>query len=348
MKISKFKNRIRLRDGKLIGDNCQPYFVAELNTSHFGNIKLAKKMIYEAKKSGCNCIKLQSWTPESLYSEKYYKKNPISKKFFKEYSLTNKNLKDLSDYCHSLKISFSSTPYSFEEVDFLVNKCKPAFIKVASMDLNNHLFLQYIAKKKLPIVLSTGMGDVKEILDAVKIIKNSGNNNVCILHCVSLYPVEAELINLRNIIFLKKKLKQPIGFSDHSIGSSLAISSIPLGACLIEKHFTLDKKKIGMDNNMATEPTEMRQLIKDCKNSFMALGSFRRSLSKKELRQRLIMRRSIFAKKLIKKGSKLNINNLEFKRPGNGLSPNKLKLILGKKAKINIELGTLIKRKFLD
>jgi len=99
---------------------------------------------------------------------------------------------------------------------------------------------------------------------------------------------------------------------------------------------------------MATEPLEMMQLIKDCKNSFIALGSFKRSLSKKELKQRLIMRRSIFAKKLIKKGSKLNINNLEFKRPGNGLSPNKLKLVLGKKAKINIELGTLIKRKFLD
>ena len=348
MKNSKFKNKIKLNDGNYIGDNCPPYFVAELNTSHFGNMKLAKKMILEAKNSGCNCIKLQSWSPETLYSSKFYEKNPISKKFFQQYSLTNKKLKDLSDYCHSLKISFSSTPYSYKEVDFLVERCKPAFIKVASMDLNNYLFLKYIAKKKLPIVLSTGMGDINEILEAVKIIKKSGNNNVCVLHCVSLYPVGAELMNLRNIVFLKEKLKQPIGFSDHSLGSSLAISSIPLGACLIEKHFTLDKKKIGMDNNMATEPDEMKQLINDCKNSFIALGSFKRRLSKKELKQRLIMRRSIFAKKMIKKGSKLSIDNLEFKRPGNGLSPDKLKSILGKKVKTDIELGTLIEKKFLD
>ena len=146
--MNRKKRSIKLNDNRVIGDFQKPYIVAELNTSHFGNISIAKKMILKAKESGCDCVKLQSWSSDTLYTQKFFNNNSISKKFFDKYSLNNIQLKKLSIYSKKIGISFSSTPYSEEEVDFLVNECSPAFIKIASMDLNNYLFLKFIAKKK--------------------------------------------------------------------------------------------------------------------------------------------------------------------------------------------------------
>ena len=344
----KTKREIKLNDKKYIGDSHKPYFVAELNTSHFGNIKLAKRMILEAKKSGCDCIKLQSWTSNTLYSKNFYKKNEIAKKFFDKYSLNNHKLKKLSIYSKKIGISFSSTPYSEDEVDFLVKECNPAFVKVASMDLNNHIFLKYIARKKVPILLSTGMSTEKEIIKAIKVIKDNGKSKICILHCISLYPLDHKIANLKNITMLRKKFKNiPIGYSDHSIGSLLPIAAVSLGACLIEKHFTLDNKKIGMDNQMATEPDSMKKLISDSLITFDALGSEKRKLSKNEFSQRKKMRRSIFTKKLIKKNEIITIKKIIFRRPGTGISPDKIFKILGKKAKKDLKEGSLFKMSFV-
>ena len=344
----KVKRAIKFNDKKCIGDSHRPYFVAELNTSHFGNIKLAKKLILKAKQSGCDCVKLQSWTSDTLYSKNFYKKNPISKKFFDKYSLNNRKLKELSIYSKKIGISFSSTPYSEDEVDFLVKECNPAFIKVASMDLNNHIFLKYIAKKKVPIILSTGMGTEKEIISAVKVIKDNGQSKICILHCISLYPLDYKIANLKNITMLRKKFKNiPIGYSDHSIGSLLPITAVSLGACLIEKHFTLDNKKIGMDNQMATEPDSMKKLTSDCLIAFDYLGSENRKLSKQEFEQRKKMRRSIFTKKLVKKNEIITLKKIILRRPGIGISPDKIKKILGKKAKKDLKEGSLFKMSYV-
>ena len=344
----KVKRAIKFNDKKYIGDSHRPYFVAELNTSHFGNIKLAKKLILKAKQSGCDCVKLQSWTSDTLYSKNFYKKNPISKKFFDKYSLNNRKLKELSIYSKKIGISFSSTPYSEDEVDFLVKECNPAFIKVASMDLNNHIFLKYIAKKKVPIILSTGMGTEKEIISAVKVIKDNGQSKICILHCISLYPLDYKIANLKNITMLRKKFKNiPIGYSDHSIGSLLPIAAVSLGACLIEKHFTLDNKKIGMDNQMATEPDSMKKLTSDCLIAFDSLGSENRKLSKQEFEQRKKMRRSIFTKKLLKKNEIITLKKIILRRPGIGISPDKIKKILGKKAKKDLKEGSLFKMSYV-
>ena len=144
----KKKRIIRLNDNRKIGDGQSPYIIAELNTSHFGNISIAKKMIVKAKETGCHCVKLQSWSSDTLYSKNFLNENPISKKFFEKYSLNNSQLRKLAIFSKKIGISFSSTPYSEEEVDFLVNECNPAFIKIASMDLNNFTFLKFIAKKK--------------------------------------------------------------------------------------------------------------------------------------------------------------------------------------------------------
>ena len=336
-------SEIQLNSSRKIGDFLSPYFVAELNTSHFGNIENAKEMIRVAKESGCHCVKFQSWSEDSLYSETYYSENPMARRFIKHFSFSAEDLLTLSKYCHELKIDFASTPYSKEEVDFLTDRCHVPFLKVASMDLVNWDLLSHMARKKTPIVLSTGMSSIDEIEKAVKVIVENGNKNICILHCVSLYPTKTEEMNLQNILGLREKFDGfPIGFSDHSEGSALAIAAITLGAALIEKHFTLDKSKIGMDNQMAMESDELEQLVQGCLDVHAALGSKERVVSESELLQRKIMRRSVVAARDISIGETIGRSDIVFKRPGNGIQISDLDLVLGKKVIQNISRDFII------
>ena len=341
-------NELKLRGGKIIGTGQKPYIVAELNSSHGGKIDTAKEMINAAKECGCDCVKFQSWSPETLYSDEYYKDNPIAKRFVKKFSLTSEQLLELSLYCKEIGIDFSSTPYSNDEVDFLVDKTEAPFIKIASMEINNIPFLKYIAGKGIPIVLSTGMSTLDEIREAVKAIESTGNNQLCILHCVSVYPAPSEIINLNNLITLQEEFPDyVIGYSDHTIGYEVAAASIAMGAVLVEKHFTLDNEKMGMDNNMATEPKEMKSLVDACHNVFNALGSKERSLLNGEEEQRLKMHRSLVTTREVHPGEKLSYNDIEFKRPGDGITPEHLDEIIGKTVNTYIPKGYLIRKEHL-
>lgn len=332
-----------LSDGTLIGDFLKPYIVAEVNSSHGGNLDVAKEMINRAVESGCNCVKFQSWSEESLYSKTYYDQNPISKRIIKKFSFSKEKLLAVSEYCRVKKIAFSSTPYSKEEVDFLVEKCQIPFIKIASMELNNLPFIDYIAKTNVPIVLSTGMGELEEIQRAVRIIEKSGNKNLCILHCISIYPPKFETINLNNILGLRDVFPNyPIGFSDHSLGLEISSAATALGAALIEKHFTLDKKGVGMDNQMAIEPGEMSQLVQNCENIHLALGNRTRIVSDAEVEKRTQMRRSIISTRDLRAGSILLPDDLDVKRPGTGIGPEQLQVLIGKKLVRDIEKDSLI------
>ena len=305
-------------------------------------------MIIKAKEAGCHCVKFQSWSSDSLYAEDFLKKNTITKKFFEKYSLTSRQLKILANFSKKNKLDFSSTTYSFEELDFLVNECDPAFIKVASMDLNNHHYLKYISLKRKPIILSTGMSTIPEVIEAVNVIKRvRKNNDICIMHCISLYPAPKNLINLKNILGLKKEFPELIvGYSDHSTGIEFAIGAVSLGAMIIEKHFTLDKTLIGMDNHMAIEPNEMKDLVNSCNNIFTGLGSTGRLLSRIEMVQKKKMRRSIVSNKYLKKGSILTLEDINFKRPGTGIAPNDVNEVIGKKIIKNIHSGEILKKSF--
>lgn len=337
-----------LRNGRKIGSLCEPYIVAELNSSHNGNVETAKHMIDAAKNCGCDCVKFQSWSADSLYAEEYYKNNPISRRIVTKFSLMSEQLLELSIYCKEVGIDFSSTPYSKEEVDFLVDKTEASFIKIASMEINNLPYLRYIGEKGTPIVLSTGMSTIEEIRDAVKVIESTGNKQICILHCVSMYPAPVKVINLNNIIMLKEEFPDyVIGYSDHTIGYEVAAASIALGASLIEKHFTLDNKKMGMDNNMATEPVEMKNLTMACHNVFSAMGIKKRILLEGEEEQRLKMRRSLVAKRELHCGEVLSNEDIEAKRPGEGIPPDKLQTVIGKRIKKDIPKGNLIKSEYL-
>lgn len=334
---------IKLKNGYIIGNHSKPYFIAEVNSSHSGDIDTAKKMCLKAKESGCNCVKFQSWSPETLYSRSYYDKNPIAKRIVQKFSITPKDLKDIAQYCKSIDIDFSSTPYSNEEVDFLVEECNAPFIKIASMEINNYDFLRYIANKGIPMILSTGMADKEEVENAVKAIESVGNKQLIILHCISIYPAQPETINLKNITWLQEEFSNyPIGFSDHTLGTEVACGAIALGACVIEKHFTLDKSKMGMDNNMAIEPDEMTKLTNDCKNVFIALGTKERIVLDVEYQQRENMRRSVVASRNLSKGTVLTKKDLLLKRPGNGIPANKIDSVIGRELLNDIQADTLI------
>jgi sialic acid synthase SpsE len=323
--------KIKLRNSVYLEDYKKPFIVAEVNTSHFGDIDLAKKMIGEAKNAGCDCVKFQSWSAETLYSKTYYDENPIAKRFVNKFSFSKDDLKEISNYCKEIGIGFASTPYSKDEVDFLVEEDNVPYIKVASMDLNNYGYLSYIAGTGMPIILSTGMSELNEIHKAVKVIEMENNHNICLLHCVSIYPPETSTIRLNNILGLREEFPDyPVGYSDHSTGNEMSIASVSLGACMIEKHFTLDKTKIGMDNQMASEPDQMRLLVQNCHNVQRALGDSKRIVLSAEIEQRKIMRRSVIVTKDLKAGTKLTLEDLDVKRPGTGLPPDQIDKLIGK------------------
>ena len=333
----------KLNNGMVLSDFGKPYIVAELNTSHMGKIDNAKEMISKAKEAGCDCVKFQSWSAETLYSKSYYEQNPIAKRFFNKLSFSEEALMELANYCKSVEIGFASTPYSRREVDFLANKCEVPYIKIASMDLTNLPFLEYIAKSGTPIVLSTGMGEMDEIVKAVKTILRAGNQNLCLLHCTSIYPPEISTIRLKNILGLREQFPEcAIGYSDHSIGIEIASAAVALGACMIEKHFTLDNSKIGIDNQMATEPEEMAQLVKNCHNVQLALGSEERIVFSAEIKQRQNMRRSIVATRDLFAGDLIKSDDLDVKRPGTGLPPENMNHLVGKILKRDVIGDTLI------
>lgn len=337
------------RDGTKISDYGRPYIVAEVNSSHKGNMDIARQMIDAATEIGCDCVKFQSWSPESLYSKSYYAGNLIGRKIVKKLSLSPEQLKELSIYCREKGIAFSSTPYSEEEADFLIDECDAPYVKIASMEINNPRFLEYIGKKKVPIVLSTGMSEVNEVENAVRVLENSGVEQMVILHCVSIYPTALTTVNLNNILGLRERFRQyPIGFSDHTEGDAAAVAAIALGAGLIEKHLTLDKSKVGMDNGMATEPPEFKTLVSKCHDIQIAMGSMERVVQPEEIEQRKNMRRSIISVRDIKAGEIIEASNIYAKRPGTGISPDMEELVLGKKAKHDIEADTLILLKDIE
>lgn len=328
---------------KIVGDFERPYIIAEVNSSHNGNLETAFEMIKTAKKIGCDCVKFQSWSAESLYSKSYYLANPIAKRIVKKFSFTEADLVKVSDFCKENEIAFASTPYSESEVDFLVEQCDVPFVKVASMDIINHRFLEYIARKNVPIILSTGMSEMEEIREAVKVIESTGNTQLTLLHCIAIYPADTKLTRLNNILSLRKEFPNyPIGFSDHSEGVEIAIASIALGAAIIEKHFTLDSSKIGMDNQMATEPNEMKQLVLGCHKVFEALGGFERIVGPEELEQRKKMRRSIVSARNLKEGTILTLADLTVKRPGNGIPAERINDLVGKVLKKDVLSDMLI------
>lgn len=331
-----------------------PYIIAEIGANHNGDIKLAKEMIDIAKKNGADCVKFQSWTKDSIFSKTVYKKNYFLNDDYRnredytleeivdKYAIGRKEHLELKKYCDEIDIDFASTPFSKKEADFLVEDLDVPFLKIASMDLNNIPFLEYLATKNKPIVLSTGLSSISDISEAIAAIESCGNKEIIVLHCVSIYPPKDEQVNLNNIDMLRDVFGYPTGYSDHTIGTIAPILSISKGACLIEKHFTLDKEMEGWDHKVSANPQELEEIVAGCKRASTMLGSYKRTVT--ENKEKIeAFRRSIVASKNIKKGEIIGLDKIDFKRPGTGIEPKYHEFIVGKVALRDIEQDELIR-----
>lgn len=350
--------KIKLTENKEVNNFCEPYIIAELGSNHNGDMDLAKKLISSAKEAGADCVKFQSWSKETVFSRKVYEDNYFLKDDYRnrtdytieeiveKFAISELELLDMKKFSDELGIDCTSTPFSKKEVDFLVGVLKTPFIKVASMDLNNYPFLEYIARKNRPVVLSTGLSELYEIDKAVRTIENAGNRQIVILHCVANYPPKDEDVNLNNIESLQKLYPYPVGFSDHTIGFSVPIASVVKGACIIEKHFTLDKKMFGWDHKISASPDELKVICSETKKVHKALGSFSFRCEEDE-EKKAAFRRSIVAARAIMAGEVIQESDIDFKRPGTGIAPAESIYVIGRKANKDIGADELIRWKDL-
>lgn len=343
---------VQLTPKKAIGNFSEPYIIAEIGANHNGDIDLAKKIIDEAVACGCDAVKFQSWTPDSIVSREEYDRNQTyndsPKKHFgslremvEKYYLTTEQHYELKEYCRGKDVDFCSTPFTNAETDLLEQLDVP-FYKIASMDVNNLEFLRYISAKGKPVVLSTGMSSLGEIERAINVMTKAGNDNIVLLHCISIYPPLYEDIHLNNIPMLRQTFGYPVGFSDHTIGYSIPLASVALGSCLIEKHFTLDKEMPGWDHEISANPEEMRVICSESKNIIKSLGSFKRMVSNAEEEKKKKFRRSAVSRIDMPVGHTIAESEIDFKRPGTGIAPDQVEFIIGRTTKVAINEGDLI------
>lgn len=335
-----------------IADFSYPYVIAEIGANHNGDMNLAAQMIDAAKACGCDAVKFQSWTPESLIAREEYERNvkydDSPKKHFgslremvEKYSLRPEQHRELKEYSDAVGVEFCSTPFSRAEADML-DELDVKFFKIASMDVNNLDLLSHVAGKHKPIILSTGMATLAEVETAIETIETRDNTQIVLLHCVAIYPPAYEDINLNNILSLRQIFGYPVGFSDHTLGTVMSLASIALGSCLIEKHFTLDKNLPGWDHEISADPDEMKRIVNESRNINKALGLHRRIVSQAEQEKKLKFRRSIVASRDLGKGAVIKAEDLDYKRPGTGIRPDEACYLINRVLKRDLRKDDLI------
>ena len=341
--------KVKIED-KLVGDGEPVFIVAEAGVNHNGDVDLGKKLIDIAKDAETDAVKFQAFKAENVvtkYAEKarYQKEttgpNKSQYNMIKRLELKCEEFRELYDYAKKNNIIFLSSTFDKESVDLLDDLGVPAF-KVASGEITNFPLLRYIAEKKKPIILSTGMSTIGEIEEALEVIREKGVEDIVLLHCVTSYPAKIEDVNLRVIEALRRRFKLPVGFSDHTLGITIPIAAAALGAVLVEKHFTLDRTLPGPDHRASLEPDELKDMIRAIRDVEKALGDGIKKPTKDEERIKKVVRRSIVAKMRIPKGTVLTEDMLNLKRPGVGIEPKYLNEIIGKRAKKDIKPDELI------
>lgn len=315
--------------------------IAEAGVNHNGDMEIAKKLIDVAKESGADIVKFQTGMPHKVTS-KYAKQaeyqtvntkieesqlDMLKKLHFPTYEA----FEEISDYCKEVGIEFLSTPFEVESVQYL-SGLDMNYWKIPSGEITNLPYLLEIAKTPKPVILSTGMSTMEEVETAVAFLKEHGLNDISLLQCTTEYPAPYEDVNLRVIPEMAKKFGVKVGLSDHTPGIAVSTAAVAMGASIIEKHFTLDKELPGPDHKASLEPQELKDLVTAIRQVEMAMGNGIKEVSASERKNIAIARKSIIAKRDIKKGEILSEDNLTTKRPGNGVSPMKWFDVIGTEA----------------
>lgn len=326
--------------------------IAEAGVNHNGSLVAAKKMVLAAKEAGADYVKFQTFLPEKLVS-KHAKKADYQKQTTKQgesqlemlqkLTLTQEEFLELKEYCQKHGIGFLSTPFDLESIHFL-DKLDMDFWKLPSGEVTNMPYLLEIGKTGKPVVMSTGMCELEEVAAAVECLRKAGTKEISLLHCNTEYPTPMEDVNLRAMQTMGHDFCLPVGYSDHTLGIEVPIAAAAMGACILEKHFTLDRTLEGPDHLASLEPKELKAMVEAVRNVEQAMGNGRKMPSESEEKNREAARKSIVAKKRIRKGEIFNEENLTVKRPGNGLSPMKWFEVLGQRAGRDFEEDELIVR----
>ena len=343
-------------ENKVIGDGNRAFIIAEAGVNHNGDIDIAKQLVDKAVTCGVDAIKFQTFKTEKIvtgYADMAdYQKSNIGHVFsqfnmLKKLELSQESFIKIQEYCNYKGIMFLSTPFDFESADFLESIGVPAF-KIGSGDLTNIPLLQHIAKFNKPIILSSGMAILSEIEDALNAIYCFENRDVAVLHCTSNYPAELQSVNLNAMNTIKNAFKVVSGYSDHTKGITVSIAAVAMGASIIEKHFTIDKNMKGPDHKASLNPTELKDMVQAIRDVEMALGNGIKRYNLSEVDTMKAARKSIVAARYIKKGQTITLMDLEYKRPGTGLSPKFYVDIIGKKANSDIKIDEQINLNIIE
>ena len=341
-KMSDFKIKDRS-----IGEDFPPYIIAEMSANHNGNIENAYKIIDMAKRAGSDAVKLQTYRPDTITMDIRTSEFMIESGIWKGKSLYElyesaympwEWHKPLFDYANKLNITIFSSPFDNTAVDLLEDLNAPAY-KIASFEAVDLPLIKYVAQTAKPMIISTGMANTEEIQEAINAAREGGCKQLAILHCVSGYPAPAEDYNLLTIPDMQKRFGLQVGLSDHTLDNTTAITSVAMGACIIEKHVTLDRNGGGPDDSFSLEEDELKALCNAAKTAWQSLGKVDYTRKSSEL-VNVKFRRSLYFVKDIKAGEIITNDHVKSIRPGYGLAPKYLKQILGEVSLKDIKRGT--------
>ena len=333
-----------------IGTGHPCFIIAEAGVNHNGDVNLAKQLIEVAASAGANAVKFQTFKAETLVSPiaemAEYQKNNFRKdlsqfEMIQQLELSFDAFRELKEFAQSRGALFLSTPFDVESANFLDEIGVPAF-KVSSGDLTDFRLLDCLARKKKPVVLSTGMSDLHEVETAVEVLKAAGSEELAILHCVSNYPADAKDMNLRSIQTLSQVFKVPVGLSDHSLGQTVTLAAVALGACIIEKHFTVNKAMIGPDHKCSLEPHELQTLVQEIRQVEAALGDGRKVPRACERPISEVVRRSIVLAQDVDENECIAAPMLACLRPGTGIPPQFLSSVQGRRLVRSMKKGDVL------
>ncbi|NMB99409.1 MAG: N-acetylneuraminate synthase [Thermoanaerobaculaceae bacterium] len=333
-----------------IGNGHPCFIIAEAGVNHNGKLGLAFKLVDAAKDSGADAVKFQTFKAENLVLKgapqaNYQKKNAKFKdqyEMIKSLELKFQDFVKIKERCDKRNIIFLSTPFDEESATFLNQINVPAF-KIGSGDFNNLPLLKEIVKFGKPLILSSGMSDLKEVKKVIGKLKQIGLKKMALLHCVSSYPAPYSDVNLNVVKKFKSLFDFPIGFSDHTLGVHIPIAAVSLGANIIEKHFTLDRKMEGPDHKASLQPEELKEMVKMLRDVESALGEAKKKIVSSEENTLQVARKSLVAKVNIKKGERIKRDMVVSKRPFGGIDPMMIDKLIGKIAKIDIKKDHILK-----